>query len=375
MQFGGNSMHENRLNRLLNLMEENQLDVVALNPGPSLKYLTNLNFHLMERPTVLLTNQSGKAALVFPALEKTKAEKCAIPCQLFSYADNPSTWIESFSEALNFLRIETGTIAVEPNRFRFLEMNYLMEACPTAHIISGENVFNNLRIIKDQVEINSMKKAAEIAEKSLIATLNLFKMGVSEKQLAAELKVQLTRFGSEGELPFEPIVASGPNSADPHSIPGDRCVNLGDILLFDWGAAYGGVTSDITRCFSIGKITSPFKEISDIVLKANQAGRETGKPGIKAGEIDLSTRKVIEKSGYGEFFTHRTGHGLGMEAHEAPYIFAENERILKEGMVYTIEPGIYLPGKGGIRIEDDVVVTSTGSLSLTTMPRNLLVLE
>ena len=124
-------MHQNRLNRLLNLMEDTRLDVVALNPGASLKYLTNLNFHLMERPTVLLIHRSGKTALIHPALEKTKAEKCAIPCHLFSYPDDPSTWNNSFAEAVHFLKIDKGTIAVEPNRFRFLEMNYLTETCPS----------------------------------------------------------------------------------------------------------------------------------------------------------------------------------------------------------------------------------------------------
>ena len=368
-------MHQKRLERLLTLMEQNHFDVVALNPGNSLKYLTNLNFHLMERPTVLLINRSGKAALIHPALEKLKAEKSAIPCEMFSYQENPLTWDQVFKQGLQYLKVEKERIAVEPNRFRFLELNYLKENAPLAQIKSGAAIFDQLRIVKDDDEIKAMQTAAQIAENGLSATLNLFKPGVSEKELAAELIIQLIWAGSEGEMPFEPIVASGPNSANPHATPTDRKVEPGDILLFDWGASFGGYVSDITRCFSINFITPPFDEISRVVLEANRIGRETGQPGIKAGDIDKATRAEIDKSGYGEYFTHRTGHGLGMEAHEGPYIFSENNLILSEGMAYTIEPGIYLPGKGGIRIEDDVVVTGSGSICLTTMARELKVLD
>lgn len=367
-------MHQKRLERLLSLMEQNHFDVVALNPGNSLKYLTNLNFHLMERPTVLLINQSGKAALVHPELEKIKAEKSAIPSELFPYPENPSTWNKAFHDAFQYLKIKKEKIAVEPNRFRFLEFIFLKENAPQAQIESGAAIFDQLRIIKDCDEIEAMQTAALIAEEALLATLNQVKPGVSEKELAAELVIQLIRAGSEGEMPFEPIVASGPNSANPHSTPGDRKVEPGDILLFDWGAAFDGYVSDITRCFSLNYISPPFEKVSEIVLAANRIGRETGQPGIKAGDIDWLTRVEINKAGYGEFFTHRTGHGLGMEAHEGPYIFAENNLILSKGMVYTIEPGIYLPGKGGIRIEDDVVVTGSGSMSLTKMARELKIL-
>ncbi len=368
-------MHHKRLERLLTLMEQNHFDVVAINPGNSLKYITNLNFHLMERPTVLLINKSGKAALIHPALEKLKAEKSAVPCELFSYQENPLTWNQAFKDAIRYLKIEKEKIAVEPNRFRFLEFNFLKENAPMAQIDSGSAIFDQLRIVKDCDEIEAMKAAALIAEEGLLATLNQFKTGVSEKELAAELIIQLIRAGSEGELPFEPIVASGPNSANPHATPTDRSVEPGDILLFDWGATFSGYVSDITRCFSISYIEPPFEKISQVVLSANRIGRETGQPGIKAGDIDWLTRAEINKAGYGDYFTHRTGHGLGMEAHEGPYIFAENKLILSKGMVYTIEPGIYIPGKGGIRIEDDVVVTGSGSMSLTKMARELKVLD
>ena len=197
---------------------------------------------------------------------------------------------------------------------------------------------------------------------------------MSEKDLAAELSIQLLQAGSDSDFPFPPIVASGPNSANPHAVPSERILQTGDLLLFDWGARYEGYCSDITRTFAIGEIDPELRKIYDLVNQANSSGRETGKPGLQAGDVDRAARSIITQGGYGEFFTHRTGHGLGMESHEPPYMFAENNLSLEEGMVYTVEPGIYLPGKGGVRIEDDMVITAGGCLSLTDFPRELAIL-
>jgi Xaa-Pro dipeptidase len=213
-----------------------------------------------------------------------------------------------------------------------------------------------------------------IAQNALNATLPSVKPGVTERELAAELLINLFRAGSDSELPFAPIVASGPNSANPHAIPSDRKIQTGDLLLFDWGASYQGYASDITRTFAVGQVSEEFSTIYELVKQANLAGRLTGKPGLRAGDIDHAARGVIQQGDYGLFFTHRTGHGLGMEGHEGPYIFAENDLPLQEGMVYTVEPGIYLPGRGGVRIEDDMLVTADGSDSLTSYSRELTIL-
>jgi Xaa-Pro dipeptidase len=176
-------------------------------------------------------------------------------------------------------------------------------------------------------------------------------------------------------MPFQPIVAVGENSANPHAVPTERALQQGDLLLIDWGAGFEGYFSDITRTFTMGDVTPELLRIGDIVKKANRAGREAGKSGVTAGAVDQAARSVIAAAGYGDAFIHRTGHGLGMEAHEPPYIFAGNPVLLQVGMTFTIEPGIYLPGKGGVRIEDDVVVTEVGLESLTELPRQVLPLE
>jgi Xaa-Pro dipeptidase len=184
----------------------------------------------------------------------------------------------------------------------------------------------------------------------------------------------LLKAGSAPELPFSPIVAGGPNSANPHAVPTERKLQRGDLVVIDWGAAWQDYCSDLTRTFAVGELSSELRKVYETVKAANTAGRAAGQSEIEAGEIDKAARAVIDAAGYGKFFTHRTGHGLGMEGHETPYMFGGNTQLLNTGMVYTVEPGIYLSGKGGVRIEDDVVVTANGSDSLSDFPRELQIL-
>jgi Xaa-Pro dipeptidase len=328
----------------------------------------------MERPTVLLLVPPATPALVMPALEMPKVASSRMSLTPFAFGDNSQTWGEVFAQAAAALHLDGKRIGVEPTRLRFLELSYLNHAAPKTTFISGEGVFSQLRIQKDAEEIAAMRQAAIIAQIALTATLPMAKPGVTERELAAELAIQLLRAGSDAELPFAPIVASGPNSANPHAVPSDRKVEKGDLLLFDWGASYRGYASDITRTFGVGQLTDELRQIYQLVKEANAAGQAAGRPGLRAGDVDHAARGVIQRGDYGPFFTHRTGHGLGMEGHEAPYMFAENDLLLQEGMVYTVEPGIYLPGKGGVRIEDDMVVTADGAASLTDFPRELILL-
>jgi Xaa-Pro dipeptidase len=245
---------------------------------------------------------------------------------------------------------------------------------PHADFVTGESALNALRMQKDEKEVQAMRQAVRIAQQALQATLPMIKPGVSERQIAAALQINLLRGGSDPELPFAPIVSGGPHSADPHASPSDRPLQVGDLLVIDWGATYQGYISDLTRTFAIGAIEPEFQRIYELVRLANEAGRAAGRPGITAGGVDHAAREVIEKGGYGEYFFHRVGHGIGMEAHEPPYMFAENLLPLAPGMAYTVEPGIYLPGRGGVRIEDNVVVTETGTETLSDLPRELTTL-
>jgi Xaa-Pro dipeptidase len=228
---------------------------------------------------------------------------------------------------------------------------------------------------KDEQEISAMRKAVDIAQNALSNTLPSIKVGVSERQIANELTLQLLKAGSDPQFPFSPIVSGGANSANPHATPTNRFLKEGDLLVIDWGASYLGYISDITRTFAMIEVEPEYALIAETVNEANIAGRRIIRPGATASEVDQAARIVIEKAGYGQYFTHRTGHGIGMEGHEPPYIRSDNQLPLRQGMTFTVEPGIYLPGRGGVRIEDDVLVTATGVESLTNLPRGLQVIN
>jgi Xaa-Pro dipeptidase len=225
---------------------------------------------------------------------------------------------------------------------------------------------------KDESEVAAMRTAVRMAESALQAALPYVKPGVSEKDIAAELTLQVLRAGSDAEMPFSPIVSGGPNSANPHAVPTQRKLQPGDLLVIDWGAASEGYFSDLTRTF---EPAAELRSVAQTVLQANQAGRQAARPGVLASQVDAAARQVIAAAGYGQYFTHRTGHGLGLDSHEEPYLRADNHQPLARGMTFTVEPGIYLPDRNGVRIEDNLVITADGAETLSSLPRELIVLE
>jgi Xaa-Pro dipeptidase len=317
----------------------------------------------------------GRIAVVLPELEMLKLE--GFPAQGFAYGENPAEWDGVFRAALGSLGLDGKRLGVEPRQMRLLEFRYVEAAVGATsrrpEFPDASEAVSRLRVCKDADEVAAMRRAVQIAQDALEATLPLIKVGMSERELSGELVVQLLRHGSQAEMAFSPIVSGGPNGANPHAVPSDRKLQPGDLLVIDWGAASGGYISDLTRTFAVGGVEPEFEKIHRIVQDANAAGRAAGKPGLPCAAVDIAARTVIEKAGYGAFFTHRTGHGLGMEGHEDPYMRGDNQQLLEPGMAYTVEPGIYLPGRNGVRIEDDVVVTGSGSESLSDMPRELRV--
>jgi Xaa-Pro dipeptidase len=366
-------MTQSRLNKLNASLQTSGLDSVILNPGPMLKYLTGLSFHLMERPVVLLFAKDQDPAIVLPELELQKVASLPYKLQVFAYPENPSEWDNAFRKAVQALGLEGKRIGVEPRQLRLLEFRHLKGAAPEADYPDASDVLSALRLKKDQVEVEAMRQAVRIAQAALEATIPLIKTGMTEKELSAELVVQLLRHGSEPETPFAPIVSGGPNSANPHASPSDRKLQAGDLLVIDWGATYDGYISDLTRTFAVGDVDEECVKIHKIVQESNAAGRVAAKPGVPCANVDIAARDVIERAGYGKYFTHRTGHGIGVEGHEEPYMRGDNMQLLEPGMAFTVEPGIYLPGRNGVRIEDNVVITETGADVLSDMRREIRV--
>jgi Xaa-Pro dipeptidase len=366
-------MYPSRLKKLNRLLRSSNLDALALNPCPSLVYLTGLHFHLMERPVVAFIKADTVPVLVLPELEMLKVKDLPFEIKALPYGEKPSEWNKVFHEASQILGLQGKRIGVEPNHMRILEFCKVISLVGERECPDATDMVGNMRVCKDASEVSAMRKAVKVAQAALEATLPFIKAGVTEKEIASELVIQLLRYGSQSDMPFAPIVSSGPNSANPHASPSDRKIRSGDLLVVDWGAAVEGYISDLTRTFAVGKVDEEFRQIHQIVFKANTVGRAAAQPGVPCADVDIAARKVIEKAGYGQYFTHRTGHGIGLEPHEDPYMRADNMQLLEQGMTFTVEPGIYLPGRNGVRIEDNVVITKDGADCLSDMPRELRV--
>jgi Xaa-Pro dipeptidase len=271
------------------------------------------------------------------------------------------------------LHLSGKKVGVEFLHMRVLELELIKKNASDTALVNGESMIADLRMRKDEEEIACMRKAAEITEEALAATIKMIRPGMTEFEIGSRFKIEALSHGS-GELPKEPIIASGPRSASPHTKTSTRAVNAGEMLIMDVGATFEGYICDLTRTFAIGQIDEEFRKIYEIVKRANEAPMKMSRQRFAAEELDRMARDVIEAEGYGPFFIHRTGHGLGLEEHEPPYIVKGNALEMELGMTFTIEPGIYLPGRGGVRIEDNVVVTRRGIEKLTSYPADLTVL-
>jgi Xaa-Pro dipeptidase len=366
-------MYRARLKKLNRLLRSSNLDALALNPSPSLTYLTGLHFHLMERPVVAFFKADAVPVLVLPELEMLKVKDLPFEITALPYGENPAEWDEIFLEAGRTLELQGKRIGVEPNHMRILEFCKIIRLVWETECPDATDLVGNMRVCKEASEVSSMRKAVRVAQAALEATLPSIKVGMTENEIASELVIQLLRHGTQPDMPFAPIVSSGPNSANPHASPSDRKIRSGDLLVVDWGAAVDGYISDLTRTFAVGKVDEEFKKIHQIVLDANTAGQNAARPDVACAEVDLAARTIIRKAGYGQYFTHRTGHGIGMEPHEEPYIRSDNQQLLETGMTFTVEPGIYLPERNGVRIEDNIAITADGAECLSDMPRALRV--
>ncbi len=366
-------MTQFRLDKLTASLFNSGLSAVALNPGPTLTYLSGIGFHIMERPVVLLVSPGHDPALILPELELPKVDLFPYKVQAFAYGENPSEWEDAFRNATQALGLDGKRIGVEPRQMRLLEFRHIKAGAPEADFPDATDVLSELRLKKDKAEVDAMRQAVKIAQDALEAVIPKIKIGMTEKELSSELVMQLLKHGSESEMPFAPIVSAGPNSANPHASPTKRKIQVGDLLVVDWGASYDGYISDLTRTFAVGEVDEEYKKIHKIVQDSNAAGRAAAKPGVPCANVDIAARDVIEKTGYGKYFTHRTGHGIGMEGHEPPYMRGDNMQLLEPGMAFTVEPGIYLAGRNGVRIEDNLVITEEGAESLSDMPREIRV--
>lgn len=366
-------VNNRRFEKLYAIMRQSNLDILALIPGSNLRYLSNTVHFVMERPIVMFIPLDGQPIAVIPKLEIALFEQNQIESRVFSWSDAEGYEI-AFTSAFKVLKPQGKTIGVEGLSMRFFEGEIIRSLAPEATVVDASRYLAELRMIKEPEEIASLRKAIQISESALQATLDEVRVGMSEREIASHLEAHIKAQGGEG-LSFDVILHGGGNTALPHTGPLDYRIQHGDPLLIDFGTTINGYCADITRTVFVGEARQDYRQFYAVVHAANEAGRLVAQPGVTAESVDRATRQVIIDAGYEHLIRHRTGHGLGLQAHEAPYLVEGNQRILQPGMVITIEPGIYRMGEIGVRIEDNVLITESGSESLTTYPRDIVVME
>lgn len=359
---------QSRLERLRAAMDREGLDAVALVPGANFYFLAGASFHLMERPTVLIVPREGPLRAVMPVLERSRWRAAAPEADTLYWQDS-----DGFADAFAALagQMSPGRIGIEGQRMRFFEAEALQSAFPEAAVIDAQATISAMRLHKEPAEIDAMRRAIEISETALGATLSAAAAGMSETEFRRRLVAEMLAAGADG-VAFEPIVLTGGASADPHGAPsGERRLEKGKPLLIDFGAAWGGYLADITRTFFVGSASAEHRDIYEAVHAANEVGRAVAAPPMTLDALDRRVTASLLESGFGELVVHKTGHGLGLDVHEAPQVMIGNLQAMEPGMVFTIEPGLYREGDIGVRIEDDVLVTADGTVSLTSFDRAL----
>ncbi len=361
--------YRDRVRRAQAEMARQGVDALAIGVGADLNYLAGYPAHNSERLTLMIVPKEGEPKIVVPQLEAPRLGPAGVPFE-------PVAWGETADPTSIAADIiwETGARSVASNNELWASFLIKMQRhLPEVTWGIAGDIMRELRMCKDTAEVDLLREASHRTDAAWVDFSQTKIGGLTERQ-AMDRLADLMRAHGMGSMAFG-ICASGPNSASPHYSTSDRVIQEGDAVVFDFGSRYHDYVSDITRTVHIGEPSDEYRKVYAVVLRANEAAFAATRPGVACQEIDRAARKVITDAGYGEYFIHRVGHGLGLDVHEEPYMVEGNELPLRVGMVFSDEPGIYMPGKFGVRIEDSVVCTETGGEKLNEAPRDLLVMQ
>lgn len=353
-------VHSARVRRLRSKMSEVGLDALLVTYAHDIRYLTGFSG---EDSYALVTRKGLTIISDFRFVEELAPWR-----RRATIVTRTKAIIEATSDLLQDL--QPGIVGVQADHLAAAARQALAKAIGEKKLRDTTGLLLSLRVIKDASEVTLIRKAVKIQQDALLTVLPLIKPGQTESLIAARLEYEMKSRGASGTS-FESIVAARANGSKPHYRPGSTKVAAHSALLIDWGARLGGYCSDMTRTFAIGRWPAKLKEAYSVVLDAHLAAIDAIRPGKTCSEIDGVARSIIEKAGYGKCFGHGLGHGIGLDIHEQPRLARGIRTPLVPGMVVTVEPGIYLPGVGGIRIEDDILVTSRGSTNLCSLPKDL----
>ncbi|MCD6162151.1 MAG: aminopeptidase P family protein [candidate division Zixibacteria bacterium] len=354
-------MNNNRIIQANALVKKNKLDAMIVSKLSNIRYLSGYSgsngllilappksYFLTDFRYTVQARKEVKNSQIIIAERELVSELVKLPC---------------FCKKAK-VGFETAIMTVKA-------LKKMKELLIKSTFIPTENLVESISIVKDTSEINKIKRAVKISDTAFSQILDRVKPGVKERDLALELSYSMIKMGADGPS-FDFIVASGQRSSMPHGKASDKKLKKGDLITFDFGCFYNGYASDMTRTVVLGKATDKQKKIYNIVLKAQTAAIDATRAGMDAKELDKVARDIINKEGYGDYFGHGLGHGLSLEVHSGPVVSPRSQDTLKVGNVITIEPGIYLPNWGGVRIEDDILITQNGCRVLTKSPRELI---
>ena len=347
-------------------MANRHLGAVYVTKPVSIAYLTGFEANPHERLMALTIRPDG-ATLIVPALEQENAKTHAANADIVAWRDGEDPY-ELVKRSVG----APSEIGVEKEHLTLLAAEQLTSRTGAAELVDVGPELRRLRLTKNRDEIEKLQRAADITDAAYEQVVARMRAGQTEVDVALMIASAIGELG--GTLAFRPLVQSGPNSSNPHAEPSGRKLAAGDLVLLDFGGAFAGYRADTTRMAVVGNSDAKQSEIHELVLAAHDAAIETVRAGVTTGEVDAAARRVIERGGYGPQFFHRIGHGLGLEDHEDPSMDPGSDRVLEAGTVFTIEPGVYIPGWGGVRIEDDVVVEEGGCRVLTKADRSLRVI-
>ncbi|MGE3798686.1 MAG: M24 family metallopeptidase [Thermomicrobiales bacterium] len=362
-------VYTSRIERVQREMQLRGSDLLFVGPSSDLRYLTGFDAHLSERLNLLVVPATGRPMLIVPVLEAPLAQIAAPLADVYAWSET-----ESPTDLVGKLasKYSPGTVAVSDQLWSGFLLK-LQSAMPGVSWVSALEVIKPLRVMKDEREIELLAEVSRLTDEAWDEFIEGGPLsGLTETQAMERLATLMQKRGLGAAFG---ICASGPNSASPHHHTGNRVIQQGDAVIFDWGSTLEGYHSDVTRTVFIGQPTEKFRQVYDIVLRANQATLDAVKPGVACEDLDRTARDLITAEGYGENFIHRVGHGLGMDVHEEPYLVKGNTTPLEVGMVFSDEPGIYIEGEFGVRIEDSVVVTPHGGKRLNEATRELTIMD
>jgi len=356
-----------RVNSLRQRMSAMGVDTLVLSPSPNLFYLTGYSPKMDERIHLAFIGVNGESLLLVPHMYLDEAtQHCWIQDRrVWRDGDAPAELVSEVAKAF-----PVGTSVALEDTMPFRAVHVLSQGLVGAKFRRASDIMNDLRIIKSPEELHLMRKSAAISDEVTGLAVGLCTKGLSEIEVKRAVEHELNIKGITGELSNS--VASGQNSAMPHHISGGRQIQPGDAVYMDLGGTLKGYWSDVTRTVFVGEPSREFRKAYEAVKDAQEAAVRSVKPGVTAGSIDRLARDLLRDAGYAGFILHRTGHGIGLELHEEPSIVSSNDTVLREGMVHSVEPGLYFPGRFGIRIEDIVVVTSGGCERLNKFTRELV---